>query len=58
MPADDTRRFVRAAVAWAAGHDRAAPEARNLAGGLGAVVLVEGVSDVAAVEALASSSAV
>ncbi|WP_306325273.1 TOPRIM nucleotidyl transferase/hydrolase domain-containing protein [Streptomyces venezuelae] len=53
MPADDTRRFVRAAVAWAAGDDRAAPRARDLAGGLSAVVLVEGVSDVAAVEALA-----
>ncbi|MFH8712514.1 ATP-dependent endonuclease [Streptomyces zaomyceticus] len=54
MTADDTRRFVRAAVEWAAGGTHAAPTARELAGGLSTVVLVEGVSDVAAVDALAA----
>lgn len=50
---DDTRRFSRAAVQWAAGSDHAAPAARELAAGLRMVVLVEGVSDQAALEALA-----
>ncbi|MCX5563009.1 TOPRIM nucleotidyl transferase/hydrolase domain-containing protein [Streptomyces sp. NBC_00038] len=51
---DDTRRFSRAAVQWAAGSAHAASAARELAGGLDMVVLVEGVSDQAALEALAA----
>ncbi|MFD9327936.1 TOPRIM nucleotidyl transferase/hydrolase domain-containing protein [Streptomyces sp. NPDC060065] len=51
---DDTRRFSRAAVQWAAGSAHAASEAQELAVGLGMVVLVEGVSDQAALEALAA----
>lgn len=54
MPMDDTRRFSRAAVQWAAGSAHAASEAQELAVGLGMVVLVEGVSDQAALEALAA----
>ncbi|MFF1682274.1 TOPRIM nucleotidyl transferase/hydrolase domain-containing protein [Streptomyces sp. NPDC058256] len=51
---DDTRRFSRAAVEWAAGSTHAASAAQELAVGLGMVVLVEGVSDQAALEALAT----
>ena len=51
---NDTRRFSRAAVEWAAGSAHAAPAAQELAAGLGVVVLVEGVSDQAALEALAA----
>ncbi|MFJ2832513.1 TOPRIM nucleotidyl transferase/hydrolase domain-containing protein [Streptomyces sp. NPDC087263] len=51
---DDTRRFSRAAVEWAAGSTHAAPAARKLAVGVRMVVLVEGVSDQAALEALAA----
>lgn len=54
MPMDDTRRFSRAAVQWAAGSAHAASAAQELAVGLGMVVLVEGVSDQAALEALAA----
>ncbi|MEV7344652.1 ATP-dependent endonuclease [Streptomyces sp. NPDC093544] len=50
---DDTRRFSRAAVEWAAGNAHAAPAAQELGAGLRMVVLVEGVSDQAALEALA-----
>ena len=55
---DATRRFRAAAVAWAAGGAEAGPaeaRARELAAGgaLSAAVLVEGVSDAAALEALA-----
>jgi hypothetical protein len=48
-------RFRDAVTAWAAGDERAAPVARELAGtGVRAVVLVEGVSDRSAVEAAAA----
>ncbi|MEV6748439.1 ATP-dependent endonuclease [Streptomyces sp. NPDC058322] len=54
---DELRRFRQAVVAWAAGGagaDTAAVEARELAGGVRTVVLVEGSSDRVAIEALAT----
>ncbi|MER5364734.1 ATP-dependent endonuclease [Streptomyces sp. NPDC002722] len=54
---DELRRFRQAVVAWAAGGagaDTAAVEARELAGGVRTVVLVEGSSDQVAIEALAT----
>ncbi|MFG3529066.1 TOPRIM nucleotidyl transferase/hydrolase domain-containing protein [Streptomyces sp. NPDC047917] len=54
---DELRRFGQAVVAWAAGGagaDAAAVEARELAGGVRTVVLVEGGSDQVAIEALAT----
>jgi hypothetical protein len=53
MLMDDTRRFSRAAVEWAAGNAHAAPAVQELGARLRMVVLVEGVSDQAALEALA-----
>ncbi|MFB7512639.1 TOPRIM nucleotidyl transferase/hydrolase domain-containing protein [Streptomyces sp. NPDC056144] len=53
---DDVTRFREALVTWAAhgpGADEAAARARELADGVRAVVLVEGDSDLAALEALA-----
>ncbi|MFE7105535.1 TOPRIM nucleotidyl transferase/hydrolase domain-containing protein [Streptomyces sp. NPDC057575] len=54
---DELSRFRQAAVTWAAGGagaDAAAGEARELAGGVRTVVLVEGSSDQVAIEALAT----
>ncbi|MER6695329.1 TOPRIM nucleotidyl transferase/hydrolase domain-containing protein, partial [Streptomyces minutiscleroticus] len=54
---DGPRRFRPALAAWAAGGagaDEAAAVARELAGGVRTVVLVEGDSDQAALEALAA----
>lgn len=54
---DEMRRFRLALVAWAAGGagaGEAAAEARELAGGVRTVVLVEGSSDQVALEALAA----
>lgn len=54
---DELRRFRLAAVAWAAGGagaGAAAEVARELAGGVRTVVLVEGASDQVALEALAA----
>jgi hypothetical protein len=54
---DELRRFRLAVVAWAAGGaraDAAAAEARQLAGGVRKIVLVEGNSDQLALEALAT----
>ncbi|MFJ2372273.1 TOPRIM nucleotidyl transferase/hydrolase domain-containing protein [Streptomyces sp. NPDC087769] len=54
---NELRRFRQAVVAWAAGGaeaDTAAVEARELAGGVRTVVLVEGSSDQVAIEALAT----
>ncbi|MBM9509272.1 ATP-dependent endonuclease [Actinacidiphila acididurans] len=54
---DEVRRFRPALIAWAAGGagaDEAAAAARELAGGLRTVVLVEGGSDQVALEALAT----
>lgn len=53
---DELGRFRRAVVAWAAGgtgSDEAAAAARELAGGVRTIVLVEGNSDQVALEALA-----
>ncbi|MEU5890581.1 ATP-dependent endonuclease [Streptomyces sp. NPDC047461] len=54
---DESGRFRRAAVAWAAGGAgaaEAAAAARELAGGVRTIVLVEGTSDQVALEALAA----
>ncbi|MEU6882427.1 ATP-dependent endonuclease [Streptomyces sp. NPDC046712] len=54
---DELNRFRQALVAWAAGGagaDAAAAVARELAGGVRTIVLVEGSSDQAALEALAT----